>query len=60
MKSVTLKNTRTPAYCIVGAYSLLNKDYSEYPSKCLVAGNPAVLKKTGVYRDPEDDEVKYQ
>jgi len=48
--TTVLKGTRTPNFCIVGAKSLINKDYklNEY---CFLAGNPAKLIKQGIYRD---------
>lgn len=59
MKSIVLKGTRTPNRCIVGAGSVLTKDYSSLPKECLLAGNPASLKKTGVYLDRDDDRINY-
>lgn len=60
MKCMTLKNTHTPDFCIVGAGSLLIKDYSAYPKHCLIAGQPAVFIKAGIYRDPENDTIEYK
>ena len=57
-KSIILKNMVLPAYCVAALGSLLNKRY-EIPEKSLVAGQPVALKKTGVYRNPCDDEVAY-
>lgn len=46
MRSVILKNTIIPKGCIIGAYSLCNKNYmNEYS---LIAGNPATVRKNGV------------
>lgn len=50
-----LKGTKTPDYCIFGANSLLNKDYSNNPSYILMAGNPVEIKSTDIWRDPFDD-----
>lgn len=54
------KNTMLPNYCVVAAHSLLNKKY-EVPSYTLLAGSPAVVKQTGVYRDRngENDKIVY-
>ena len=51
IRSLVLKGTQTPDYCIAGAKSLLNKDYSNLPNYSLIAGNPAKLIKKGIYRD---------
>ena len=59
-RNMVLSGTVTPDYCITGACSLLNKDYSELPSYCLIAGNPAKLKKTGIWRDFSDCSIHYQ
>ena len=50
IRTLVLKGTITPVFCIVGANSLLNKKY-EIPNYSLIAGNPARLCKTGIYRD---------
>lgn len=50
IRTLILKGTKTPDFCIVGAGSLLNKPY-DFPPYSLVAGNPVKLIKTGVYRD---------
>ena len=59
MKCIVLKGTRTPNRCIVGAGAVLAKDYSSLPEKCLLAGNPAMLKKTDIYMDRNDDRIHY-
>ena len=51
-----LQGTRVPAYSIVAARSLLNK-YYDIPTYSLLAGIPARLIKTGVYRDINDDKI---
>ena len=51
-----LQGTRVPAYSIVAARSLLNKHYN-IPTYSLLAGIPARLIKTGVYRDINDDKI---
>jgi acetyltransferase-like isoleucine patch superfamily enzyme len=50
IRTIILKGTRTPDFCIAGASSLLNKNY-DIPEYSLIAGNPAKLIKTGIYRD---------
>jgi len=57
-KCTLLKNTVLPAFCVVGCSSLLNKKY-DIPQYTLLAGIPAVCKKVGVYRNRDDDEIKY-
>ncbi|WP_298030717.1 hypothetical protein [uncultured Alistipes sp.] len=59
MRSTILKGTITPNDCIVGANSLLHGDYSGMPEKSMIAGVPATLKKTGVYRDNANDLINY-
>ena len=51
---IILKGTEVPAYCIAATNSLLNKKY-DIPTYSLIAGQPAVLKKTGVFRNLNDD-----
>lgn len=53
-KSVILKGCVIPPYCIVGACSLVNKVY-DTPSHSLLSGIPAVLKRTGIWRDINDE-----
>ena len=60
MNSIILKGTQLPPYCIVGAGSLLSKDYTEYPEHCLFAGNPARMVKENVWRDANDDTINYK
>lgn len=50
IRSLVLKGTKTPNFCVVGAGSLLNKVY-DIPEYSLLTGNPAKLIKTGIYRD---------
>ena len=59
MKCTTLKGARTPDYCIVGAASLLSGDHAGEAPRCLLAGNPARLVRTDVYRDSNDDKITY-
>ena len=59
MKCTTLKGARTPDYCIVGAASLVVGRSCGRGSRCLLAGNPARLVRTDVYRDSNDDKITY-
>ena len=47
-QSVILKGSVIPEGCVVGAMTLVNKQFEE--SNCLIAGNPAIIKKTGISR----------
>ncbi|MDR1758976.1 MAG: hypothetical protein LBR60_00435 [Fibrobacter sp.] len=55
-----LQGTKTPDYCIFGAGSILNKDYSSNPTHILMAGNPLTVKKQGIWRDLADDALEYE
>jgi acetyltransferase-like isoleucine patch superfamily enzyme len=54
-----MKGATLPSYTIVAANSLCNKKY-DFPEYSLIAGSPAKLIKTGIYRclDKEEDEIK--
>lgn len=54
-----MKGAYIPEYTIVAAGSLCNKKY-DFPEKSLIAGSPAKLIKTGIYRclDAEEIEIK--
>lgn len=58
LKCTILKGTILSSNNIIAAHSLLNKDYSEN-SYCLLAGSPAKIKKTGIYRNPLNDKISY-
>lgn len=60
MNCTTLKGTSTPNSCIIGTQSLLTKNYSKLPEKCLIAGQPAKFIREDIYRDLEDDIIEYQ
>lgn len=49
-------NTILPQYTTVGARSLTNKKY-DIPPYSLIAGTPAKLIKTGIWRDLNDDKI---
>lgn len=57
-KNVILKGSSTPDFCTVGSYSLLNKKYL-HPSYSVIAGNPIKLVAEGLYRNPDNDIIKY-
>ena len=50
-----MKGAILPDYTIVAAGSLCNKKY-DFPEKSLIAGSPAKLVKTGLYRCLDDEE----
>ena len=56
---LVLKGTNTNDFTIFAAHSILNKDYTNQPTHCLMAGNPLSVKKTGVWRDVFDDGTEY-
>lgn len=56
-RCMVLKGTKTPHYCIFGAGSVLNKDYTDYPTHSLLAGNPLEIKARNIWRDVNDDDV---
>ena len=49
-------NTQLPDYTIVGAKSITNKNYN-IPTHSLIAGAPAKLIKSGIWRDLNDDKI---
>ncbi|KAF2509237.1 hypothetical protein EYY60_12705 [Flavobacterium zhairuonense] len=57
IRCTILKGTKTPDYCIFGAGSLLNKDYTDHPTHSLLAGNPPTVKVTNIWRDVNDDSM---
>lgn len=59
-KCIVQAGTRTPDYCIAATGSLLNKDYSNEESYCMMAGSPAKVKKTGIWRDFDDCKIEYE
>ena len=52
-----MKGAVIPDYTIVAAGSLCNKHY-DFPSYSLIAGSPAKLIKTGIYRCLDDEEAE--
>ncbi len=58
-RTVVLKNTRTPDYCIVSAQSLLNKKY-DVPSYSVIGPSSEMIVKTqGLWRNVDDDVISY-
>lgn len=57
-KNIVMKNTKLPKQCTVATNSMLNKKY-DCPKKSLLAGQPAKVIKSGIYRDFEDDIIEY-
>lgn len=51
MRTMILKGTRTPNYCIIGASSLVRSDFTQYGEKILLAGNPAKFIRDKIYRE---------
>lgn len=58
LKCTVMKGTETPDYTIVAGNSVINKKY-DIPEYSLIAGSPAKLKFTGIYRDLADDDIDY-
>lgn len=56
-KCLILNGTKTPDYCILGAGSILNKDYSNFKTHILLAGNPLEIKAEDVWIDLEDHDI---
>lgn len=54
-RCMLLKGAKLPNYCIVAAGTTITKDFSSYPERSLIAiDSKVVVKKTGIWRDPED------
>lgn len=49
-----LSGTKTPDFCTIGAASIVSKDYSNYPTHILLAGNPIEIKAKDVWTDFND------
>jgi len=56
-KCMILNGTKTPDFCIIGAGSILNKDYSNFRTHILLAGNPLEVKAEDVWIDLEDHDI---
>lgn len=60
MGSLTLKGTVITPKCVIGARSVLAKDYTgEGEEKLFISGNPAKVVRRGICRDPQDDRIEY-
>lgn len=55
-----MAGAKIPDKVIFGSGSYISKDYTNTPSNSLLAGNPLTLKKTGIYRDFNDDLIEYE
>lgn len=58
LKCTVMKGTMLANNNIIAANSLLNKDYQD-TSYCLLAGQPATIKKRNIYRNPIKDKIIY-
>lgn len=58
-RSIVQKNTVLPKRTTVASNSLVNKAYN-IPEASIIAGQPAKLVKTGIYRDMHDDKIIYE
>ena len=56
-RCMILSGTKTPDYCTVGATSVLSKDYSDFPTHILLAGNPIEIKAKDVWIDFDDHHI---
>ena len=58
LRSTVLKNTVLPPRTIVASHSMTSGPY-DIPGASMIAGSPARLVRTGVYRDKDDDTIDY-
>jgi len=58
LRSTVLKNTVLPPCTIVASHSMTSGPY-DIPGASMIAGSPARLVRTGVYRDKDDDTIDY-
>jgi len=56
-RCMILSGTKTPDYCSIGAGSILNKDYTHFPTHVLIAGNPVDVKAKNVWIDLMDHDI---
>ncbi len=59
LNNTIMKGTILGDNNVIAGNSLLNKDYHDY-NYCLFAGQPAVVKKKGIYRDNLNDKINYE
>lgn len=58
--AMILKGSKTPDKCIIGAGSILTKDYSTLPQYTIFSGSPAKAIKTNyAWRDINDNIIEY-
>lgn len=57
-RSLILPGAETAPYTIVAANSVLNKAFNK--SKVLIAGQPASIRREGIWRDFDDDNIDYE
>lgn len=57
LRCTVLKGTQTPDFCVISGNSVLSRKFDEVPTHSLISGNPAQLKRTGIYRNMEDDTI---
>jgi len=55
-----MAGAKIPDSIIFGSGSYIAKDYTDVPEFSLLAGTPLTIKKTGIYRDFDDDKVTYE
>jgi len=56
-RCMILSGTKTPDFCTIGAASIANKDYSNFPTHVLLAGNPIEIKAKDVWIDFDDHRI---
>ena len=58
LRCTTLKNTKTPNFCLVSSNSVLDRNY-RLPSNILLSGHPAKLKAEGIFMNKNDHHISY-
>lgn len=56
--NIILKGAITGSYNVISSNSILNKNYAD-KDYCLLAGQPAQIKKKGIYRNRLNDKIDY-
>lgn len=58
---LTMKGTRTPAKTTVAARTVLHKDYSHLPERCIIGQRSTTeILREGIWRNPDDDRIDYE
>lgn len=57
-RCMVMPGAHTAPFTTVAANSLINRTFTE--SRIIVAGSPAVIKKRGIWRDRDDDQIDYE